>query len=98
MDLLHKLHADKLVHAFLFFVLCFLCIKPIFTITNKTKTQNIWFVLIAIVGSLYGIAIEFIQQAFIANRAFDIYDIVADIVGCAIALVVGIKKIGLNKN
>jgi VanZ family protein len=36
-----------------------------------------------LVACFFGIAMEFVQKYFIPNRDFDIYDIVADIIGAA---------------
>ena len=48
---------------------------------NYEKRNNI-FILIAVGGVVYGIAMEYVQQNFIPNRSFDMGDIIADIIGC----------------
>lgn len=67
---------DKWVHIGLFAILCFLWCRVI---------QNPqWFIKIAVVCLAYGIVIEFIQDKFIPYRSFEVWDILADAVGCAI--------------
>jgi len=85
---------DKLVHISLFggFVLlwCFYFSKKI----KAQKKLLVVFFRIFIVGGLYGTATEFIQKYFIPSRDFDIADILADIIGAAIAY--GIANIYLT--
>ena len=72
-----NLQLDKAVHMVLFFMLTmFIC--NTFYIYNRTQ-QYFWG--IAFCCSLYGIGMEFIQENLIANRSFDVGDIVADVVG-----------------
>ncbi len=68
---------DKLIHFILFFTLCMLFCKTTFAIQ---KTQQ-WFWGIAFTCSLYGLGMEFVQENFIPNRSFDVWDIVADTIG-----------------
>ena len=81
---LDNLQLDKMVHVGLFSVLVFLFFFPFIkgNITGKKKKQIlIW---IAIAGLAYGIVMEFIQKYWIPNRSFDVFDILADGVGCFI--------------
>ncbi len=91
-DLFHKLQGDKLVHAFLFFVLCVLFMIPFKTINTSKKVLWFSFCTITLLFCIYGIGIEFVQKNYIANRSFDIGDIIADVTGCVTALWLGIKK------
>lgn len=45
---------------------------------NRKKS----FLLIALLGVSYGIAMEFVQRYCIPHRSFDVWDIVADAAGC----------------
>ncbi|MBS4042306.1 MAG: VanZ family protein [Chitinophagaceae bacterium] len=72
-----NLQLDKLVHIVLFFILCLL-VCNFFYEKNKAQT-GFWF--IAFLCSCYGIGMEFVQENFIDNRAFDVGDIIADIIG-----------------
>jgi VanZ family protein len=69
---LHILQFDKFVHIFIFGILSFLFCKA----ANKK-----WFLLIALFCSIYGMAMEFVQENWIPNRSFDVWDIVADSIG-----------------
>ena len=76
---------DKLVHMTLFggFVLLWSVYFSVKKIAQK-KLLIIFF-RIFIIACVYGTATEFIQKYFIPSRDFDIADILADIVGAAIA-------------
>ncbi len=79
---LDNMQLDKMVHIGLFSVLVFLFFLPFVktNITGKKKKQIlIW---IAIAGLIYGIVMEFVQKYWVPNRSFDVYDILADGVGC----------------
>jgi VanZ family protein len=68
---------DKIIHLILFFVLSMLFCSVAYSI-NKTQK---WFWGIAFICSVYGLGMEFVQENFIANRSFDVWDIVADTIG-----------------
>lgn len=74
---------DKLVHIFMFGMLSFLFCKT----TNIKK----WFFVIASLCTVYGIAMEFVQENWIPNRSFDVLDIAADAVGSFLVLLI-LKK------
>ena len=78
---LDRIWFDKWVHIILFGLLVFLFCWGIQRKYNSEKRNNI-FILIAAVCSVYGIAMEYVQQNFIPNRSFDPGDIIADIIGC----------------
>lgn len=80
---LDKIHFDKIAHIGLFSVLVFLWILPPQSRINdkqKVKRMYLW---IALAFVFYGICIEFIQLNFVPHRSFDVFDIVANTVGCA---------------
>jgi len=93
-DLFHKVQGDKLVHAFIFFLLGYLFIAPLKHHVNQVRKRIYWFIAITIFFILYGISIEFIQKNYIPFRSFDIGDIYADMVGSLIALWYAIKVLG----
>jgi glycopeptide antibiotics resistance protein len=74
---------DKLVHLFLFGGFVWLWY---FTIKKESKSKPLPGILkrIFLISAFYGIAMEFIQYFFTA-RSFDIWDIMADILGAGIA-------------
>ena len=76
---LDKLYFDKWVHCGLFAVLIFLFSFPF---KNFFPHYNILYLLISILGLLYGIGMEYVQKYFTTDRDFEILDMVADGVGC----------------
>lgn len=78
-SLFDKLHVDKLVHFFLFGGTVILLAYGYY---RQRGHISGWTLLgIALATGLYGLAIEFIQKYFTANRSFEIMDVVADTVG-----------------
>lgn len=70
---------DKIVHTFLFGVQVFLWCRY----SSRAAGRNIvWiFFLIFLLSCIYGIGMEYVQQYWVANRSFELEDIVADIAG-----------------
>ena len=66
---------DKIIHFVFYFVFVFLWIKSINPISIY------YFLMVVIVAIILGISIEFLQENFTQNRAFDWYDIVANALG-----------------
>jgi len=82
-DWLDKIYFDKIVHAILYLILFFLIIR----IAEKL-TKPVLFIA-SILCITEGILIEFVQgSSLIQNRSFDMYDIVANIIGVLIALTI----------
>ncbi len=82
---------DKWVHTTIFFVLVYLWCRTIFLRTKGAKAK-INFFLILTIFITYGILIEFVQQYFIENRTFEIFDIAADAGGAFIGYIVSLKR------
>jgi VanZ family protein len=84
---LTQLHFDKWVHIGIFFILGML----IFWSFNLRKTSS--FIIIFFILATYGIIVEIIQDQYVINRSFDIWDWVADMGGFLLALIVwGVYK------
>jgi len=87
-DWLGDIGFDKLVHVGLFAALVSLWGLPF--IARSTRDENSQRNLTRLLASVvlvaigYGIAIEFIQGAFIPNRSYSLADMVADALGCAV--------------
>lgn len=73
---LDKLHADKVVHFILFGGTVILLAYGYFK--QKGQISGRMLFSIALVVTLYGLAIEFIQKYLVVNRSFDMLDVVAD--------------------
>lgn len=72
-------YLDKIVHAFLFGVQVFLWCRY----GSRATGRNTWwiFFLIFLLSCIYGIGMEYVQQYWVANRSFELEDIMADIAG-----------------
>jgi len=81
---LDKVYFDKWVHAGVFAVLVLLFCWPFYHSTFSNKQRLQYFIKIAIAASLWGLTTEFIQKYFVADRAFDLLDWVADSLGALI--------------
>lgn len=74
---------DKWIHIGLFLMMVFLWSMPLLNKQSfKFSYRKLFMVSMVFFG--YGILMEFVQHFFVSNRAFDLGDIVADAVGCAI--------------
>ncbi len=84
-------HADKIVHAGMFFVLtsCF-CIEYLMA---KNKLPNMIYVVISVTGFA---GLTEILQSYTPTRTMDIWDFVVDIIGSIVAT--GIIKLWKIKN
>lgn len=78
-------HLDKLVHTCIFVTLCYTCFLFIKSWKNPKNIGSIA-AIIAALFLLYGVGIEFIQEAFVVHRSFELADIVADGCGCLVFL------------
>lgn len=83
-------HLDKLIHIFIFFLLSALFILP-------TEYSNSKYLIIVLLSSCYGILMEYVQKYFVPNRSFDIWDIVADIIGSFLAYILITKLLQKKK-
>jgi len=79
----NSIHFDKLVHVGLFSILVFLWILPPQSRVSDKQKINKLHVWIALTFVCYGVFIEIIQLNFVPNRSFDLFDILANTVGCA---------------
>lgn len=85
-DWFAAIHLDKWIHIGLFAVMIVLWIVPIRNRGAIAQSQNSLLVYIVLACMVYGVCIEFVQHYFVANRSFDIGDIVADAIGCAVGV------------
>lgn len=82
---LGDIYFDKWIHIGMFIFLVVLTCWG-YPRKNNGKNRHNVFLLIAAICLCYGVAMEFVQKYFVANRSFDIWDIVADAVGCGLGL------------
>ncbi|MBU3745283.1 MAG: VanZ family protein [Sediminibacterium sp.] len=81
---MENLAIDKWAHVFIFAVCCIAFYWPFKKTTISLDTRKRWFLAIALIGCGYGIAMEFVQKYYVINRAFELGDILADTIGCAV--------------
>ena len=84
-SLLERLYFDKWVHAGIFGLMVILFIRPLVVSSLSQSLKLRFFLRIAIAAAAWGLATEFIQKYFIPGRSFDIWDFVADSLGCSLA-------------
>jgi VanZ family protein len=91
---IHIPQFDKIVHIGMFGMLCLLFHYPAFQASLSNNQKLSWYWLISILGSLYGVAMEFVQRDLVANRSFEGADILADMVGSlgALAIALSLKR------
>lgn len=82
--------ADKLVHAFIY---CILTLAVAFAMRNKPVQGNS-VLRSAVLSVSYSVAIELVQR-FLPTRSFDLYDILANCIGTAIAT--GLLRLGSRR-
>jgi len=82
-DWLGDISADKIVHVGLFAVLVALWGLPFIhrSESNGENQLRRTLVLIVAIAIVYGVAIEFIQGAYIPNRSYSLADMIADSLG-----------------
>jgi glycopeptide antibiotics resistance protein len=79
MSMFDKLHVDKIVHFVLFGGTVLLLAYGYYK--QKGALSGLALFSLVVVVTLYGLAIEFIQKYLVANRSFDMYDLLADGLG-----------------
>ena len=80
-SLLELLSFDKFVHAFVFFVLVIL----IYRATKKTPNRKNALVYALCLSIPYGGILEIMQQELFEDRTADLFDFIANTIGCLTA-------------
>ena len=92
-DYAKELEADKLVHIALFFILVVLWCWAVAELKISYLSKFLSFVIVAQTWFLYGIAMEFVQEYLKNGRSYDVKDMIADGIGCGLALIASIPFI-----
>jgi len=82
---LNDIYFDKWVHIGLFAILIFLWRSSFDLDLNHCN----WMLLFS--ALLYGLSVEFIQKYWVSNRSFDLFDLLADMAGSVLGLVVWLR-------
>lgn len=77
-----RVHFDKWAHTGVFAVLLFLWRS---SFANDSKRLGLTLIFWA---TVYGFAIEFVQKYFVPNRGFDVFDVLFDVIGGCLGLLV----------
>ncbi|RYG25540.1 MAG: VanZ family protein [Chitinophagaceae bacterium] len=91
-DWLKTIRFDKWVHAGLFGMLAFLFMNPMLKFSPPLKNTGKIVALIIILTSAWGLTTEFLQEALVKGRSFDLWDWAADTGGALLAGVYFNKK------
>lgn len=89
---LELLSFDKVVHAGVFAILTILIIRNVEALNSGTLFFKYRIAIAIVVGAMYGGALEIMQGTCIEGRSADIYDFIADTVGCFIGIWLARKK------
>jgi len=80
-DWFHIIFLDKWLHAGVFGLLVFLFCLPFYQSFFSRRERKYYFIKIALIASIWGLIIEFIQKFFVHGRSFDLLDWAADSAG-----------------
>lgn len=86
-DWLGKIWFDKWVHIGMFSILVVLCCWGLLRSMKEKEKLKKAFIVVGLLGLLYGVGMEFVQKFFVPNRSFDPGDIAADAVGCLLGVI-----------
>jgi VanZ family protein len=89
---LDKLWGDKLAHIFLFTLLVILWCRFFASRFYKNHHLKRIFIVLALLATLYGLGMEYVQKYWVNNRSFDLLDVAANAAGCAIGLAFSLKR------
>ncbi len=87
---------DKVIHIGLFFLLTVLFSQPFKNAPLEEMKKKRFFLLVALLVFFYGIIMEFVQKHFVANRSFEMADILVDGIGAAIGYFVSRRYFSLS--
>ena len=89
---LTKLHFDKWVHIGIFALFVSLWCWGVFKHQRDKKFPLVKaFIMIACTGLVFGYGMELVQKYFVQNRDYDLWDLLADGLGCMAGLIFSIK-------
>lgn len=87
---LKELEPDKWVHVLLFLIMVSLWCWGWAALKISALKKLMLFISTALVWLLYGIAMEFVQDALRNGRAYDVKDMIADGIGCGLGLAISL--------
>lgn len=88
---LEKIHFDKVVHFLLFFILNALLVIARYFQTDRLSKKT-FIIIIILVGSIYGITMEYLQPILTIGRVSDLFDALANVSGTIIGTMLILNK------
>ena len=86
-EFLFAINFDKFVHVGIFGLLTLLFCWPYFKLTISRKRKIRYFILIAVLASVFGYCTELIQKYWAEGRSYDLMDWLADTTGATGAFI-----------
>ena len=80
-DWLDRIYFDKWVHIFIFGLMTFLFLSPLFNSNLPGSKKTGWGILIAICFIAWGLTVEFLQKYYVPSRGYELTDWAADCAG-----------------
>lgn len=87
---LKKWEPDKWVHISLFLIMVLSWCWGWAELKIHTISKIILFVITALLWFLYGVAMEFVQEALRNGRSYDVKDMIADGIGCGLGFLLSL--------
>lgn len=85
--------ADKLIHTTLYLVLMVLVGRGLATYFSSSYSRSRIIVIAFLYCLFLGIGIELVQSVFVAGRSGDFFDVLANITGASIGIVIVIAQL-----
>jgi VanZ family protein len=80
---------DKIIHVIIFAFMGYFFMRPVALTNRSIKEKRNIFIKITLAIALWGLTTEYIQEFWVINRTFDVYDSVADAAGALVAFFYG---------
>lgn len=76
---------DKIIHVIIFGLMAYFFMRPVAAKNLSAAEKQRFFFKIAISVAIWGLATEYIQEFWVINRTFDLFDFAADATGAIAA-------------
>ena len=79
---------DKVGHVGVYCILTILLLRGFYQKNAKEDLSTTLSTLMVVISSIYGISMEIVQYSFFPGRFFEVMDIIANIIGSLIGLII----------
>lgn len=76
---------DKIIHIIIFGLMAYFFMRPVAVKELTSDQKRNIFLRTSIAIAIWGLATEYIQEYWVINRTFDVFDFFADAVGATVA-------------